>query len=309
LKDVETEISKVVVGQKEIVHGLLRAVLCDGHVLVEGVPGVAKTLIVKSIATVLGCEMKRIQFTVDLLPTDITGIMSYNPKKGFKIVKGPIFSNFVLADEINRSPPKTQSALLEAMQEKEVTISRETYKLPLPFFVMATENPLENSGVYNLPEAQVDRFLFKLIMGYPKSGEEKFILTKNTTTSKFESYNLKAVLNPQRIIALQEQVKEIFTSDVIENYIIEIVAKTRDKNADFGKYVSYGASPRASIALYIASKAEALMTGRDYVVPEDVQTVAYPILRHRIILNYEAEAEEITTDKVIKNILSSVNVP
>ncbi|MCK4997769.1 MoxR family ATPase [Candidatus Pacearchaeota archaeon] len=309
LIEVEREIAKVVVGQKEIVHGFLRAVLCNGHVLVEGVPGVAKTLIVKSIATVLGCEMKRIQFTVDLLPTDITGIMSYTPDKGFEVVKGPIFAHFVLADEINRSPPKTQSALLEAMQEKAVTISRDTHDLPSPFFVMATENPLENSGVYNLPEAQVDRFLFKLIMGYPKGDEEKFILTQNTTTSKFESYKLKAVLSPSRIITLQEQVKDVFTSDAIENYIIQIVAKTRDEKADFGKYVSYGASPRASIALYISSKAEALMNGRDYVIPEDVQTVAYPILRHRIILNYEAEAEQITTDKVIKNILGDVNVP
>jgi MoxR-like ATPase len=284
-------------------------VLCDGHVLVEGVPGVAKTLIIKCIATVFGCDMQRIQFTVDLLPTDITGIMSYTPKKGFEVVKGPIFANFVLADEINRSPPKTQSALLEAMQEKEVTISRDTYPLPLPFFVMATENPLENSGVYNLPEAQVDRFLFKLIMGYPTSEEEKSVLTQNTTISKFESYDLKAVLTPERIIGLQEQVKEIFTSEAIKNYIIQIVAKTRDEKADFGKYVSYGASPRASIALYISSKAEALMNGRDHVVPKDVQVVAYPILRHRIILNYEAEAEQITTDKVIKNILSTVSVP
>lgn len=309
LTEVEKEIGKIVVGQKEIVHGILRAVLCDGHVLVEGVPGVAKTLIVKSMATILGCEMKRVQFTVDLLPTDITGIMSYTPEKGFKIVKGPVFTNFVLADEINRSPPKTQSALLEAMQEKMVTIARETYNLPVPFFVMATENPLETSGVYSLPEAQVDRFLFKLLIDYPKSGEEKFILSKNTTTKKFEDYDLKAILSPKRILELQAQVKAVFTSEAIEEYIVKIVEESRSKEGEFGKYISYGGSPRASIALYIASKAEALMKGRDYVIPEDVRIVVHPVLRHRIILNYEAEAEGITTDKVIDYIVKKINVP
>ena len=309
LKQVEEEIGKVVVGQRNIVHGLLRAILCNGHALVEGVPGVAKTLIVKTMAKVLGCEMKRIQFTVDLLPTDITGIMSYTPKKGFEVVKGPVFANFLLADEINRSPPKTQSALLEAMQEKAVTISRETYPLPIPFFVMATENPLETSGVYTLPEAQIDRFLFKLLMGYPEQSEEKLILKQNTTIREFDSYDVKSILNPQKMIDLQEQVKEIFTSEAIENYIVQIVSRTRSKEMELSKYVSYGGSPRASIALFIASKAEALMNGRDYVVPEDVKTVAYPILRHRIILNYEAEAESVTTDKVIETILGNVDVP
>ena len=309
LTEIEKEVSGIIVGQKEIIHGILRGVLCNGHVLVEGVPGTAKTLIVKSMATVLGCDMKRIQFTVDLLPTDITGIMSYSPEKGFKVEKGPIFTNFVLADEINRSPPKTQSALLEAMQEKSVTIASDTYDLPKPFFVMATENPLENSGVYTLPEAQVDRFLFKLLIGYPSAKEEQGVLKKNTTTSTFESYDLKAVLNPKKIVELQEKVKEVFTSEIIEEYIIRIVGESRNKDWEMGKYISYGGSPRASIALYIASKAEALMHGRDYVIPEDVREVAYPVLRHRIILNYEAEAEGITTDKVIKQILLKVSVP
>ena len=307
--EVEKEISKVIVGQKEIIHGILRAILCNGHVLVEGVPGVAKTLIVMSMSSVLGCDMKRIQFTVDLLPTDITGIMSYTSGKGFSILKGPVFTNFVMADEINRSPPKTQSALLEAMQERKVTIARETYDLPNPFFVMATENPLEVSGVYSLPEAQIDRFLFKLLIDYPNPGEEQKVLRKNTTINNFESYDLKPILNPEKILDLQAQVKEVFTSEVIEEYIIRIIDETRNKNGEFGKYVSYGASPRASIALYIASKAEALMNGRDYVTPEDVRTIVYPVLRHRIILNYEAEAEEITTDIVIKHILSKVNAP
>jgi len=246
---------------------------------------------------------------VDLLPTDITGIMSYAPNKGFSILKGPVFTNFILADEINRSPPKTQSALLEAMQERAVTIARETYSLPNPFFVMATENPLEVSGVYSLPEAQIDRFLFKLLIGYPEQEEEKKILRNNMTINDFDSYGLKPVLNAKRILNLQAQVKDVFTSEAIEEYIVKIVEETRNKEGEFGKYFSYGASPRASIALYIASKAEALMKGRDYVVPEDVQTVVYPVLRHRIILNYEAEAEEITTDKVIKHILGKINAP
>jgi len=308
LNDIETEMSKIIVGQKKTIHGILRAVLCDGHVLVEGVPGTAKTLIVRAMATILGCDMKRIQFTVDLLPTDITGIMSYTPQKGFKIQKGPIFTNFVLADEINRSPPKTQSALLEAMQEKEVTIAKETHTLPKPFFVMATENPVENSGVYTLPEAQVDRFLFKLLIGYPGPGEEQGILKTNTTIRTFESYKLNAILTPEKIVELQEKVKEVFTSEAIEEYIVKIVDESRNKNWEMGKYISYGGSPRASIALYIASKAEAIMNGRDYVTPEDVREVVYPILRHRIILNYEAEAEEITTDKVIEYILGRVSV-
>jgi MoxR-like ATPase len=214
--EVEKEISKVVVGQKAIVHGIMRAILCNGHVLVEGVPGVAKTLIVRAMSVIMGCDMKRIQFTVDLLPTDITGIMSYNPKKGFSILKGPVFTNFILADEINRSPPKTQSALLEAMQERAVTIARETYDLPNPFFVMATENPLEISGVYSLPEAQIDRFLFKLLIGYPEEKDEQKILRKNMTINDFESFDLKAVLSPKRILNLQAQVKDVFTSEAVE---------------------------------------------------------------------------------------------
>ena len=309
IAEVKAEMAKIVVGQEKIIHGILRAVICNGHVLVEGVPGVAKTLIVKSMATVLGCDMKRIQFTVDLLPTDITGIMSYTPKKGFELIKGPVFTNFILADEINRAPPKTQSALLEAMQEREVSISRQTYELPNPFFVMATENPLEVRGVYSLPEAQIDRFLFKLLIGYPESQEEKMVLRKNTTMTNFESYKLNAILNPKKILSLQAKVKDVFTSEAIEEYIIKIVEETRKKDWDFAKYISYGASPRASIALFVASKAEALMHGRDYVTPEDVKAVVYPVLRHRIILNYEAEAEEITTDKVIGHILGSVSVP
>jgi len=307
--DIEKEMAKVVVGQQEVIHGILRAIICNGHVLVEGVPGVAKTLIVKSMAKVLGCDMKRIQFTVDLLPTDITGIMSYTPSKGFKVIRGPVFTNFILADEINRSPPKTQSALLEAMGERSVTIARRTYPLASPFFVMATENPLEVSGVYTLPEAQVDRFLFKLLIDYPEYDDEKKILNQNITIHDFEDYHLKSILSPKKILELQKLVKKVYTSEVIEEYIVDIVNETRNKDCEMANYISYGASPRASIAIHIAAKAEALLNGRNYVIPEDVRVVVYPVLRHRIILNYEAEAEKISTDSVIKHILSKVNAP
>ncbi|MDP2947029.1 MAG: MoxR family ATPase [Nanoarchaeota archaeon] len=309
VKEIEKELSEIVIGQKEIIRGIIRAILCNGHVLVEGVPGIAKTLIVKAFAEIMDCEMKRVQFTVDLLPTDITGIMSYTPKKGFEIFKGPIFTNFLIADEINRSPPKTQSALLEAMQERAVTIARKTYPLPEPFFVMATENPLEVSGVYLLPEAQVDRFLFKLLIDYPLIDEEKLILDTNITTRNFSDFKLKKILNAKRILELQSQVKKIFTSEAIKDYIVKIVGETRRKNHEYSKYISCGASPRASIALHIASKAEALMNGRNYVIPHDVRTVAFPVLRHRIILNYEAEAEQIYPDKIIKYILAEVKAP
>ncbi|MAH46538.1 ATPase [Candidatus Pacearchaeota archaeon] len=311
VEEVEKELSQIIVGQKDVVREIISAVLCDGHVLVEGVPGVAKTLIVKAIAIVMGCGMQRIQFTVDLLPTDITGITTYTPQKGFGVMKGPVFTNFVLADEINRSPPKTQSSLLEAMQEKKVTISRKTYDLPKPFFVMATENPLEVSGVYTLPEAQIDRFLFKLLIDYPKIDEEKTILTQNITINRFEDYKLRRVLSPGVILSLQKRVKEVFTSEAIKDYIVKIVDESRckDKNSDCAKYIAYGASPRASIALYIASKAEALISGRDYVIPQDVQKVAFPVLRHRIILNFEAEADKVKPDGVIKQILNKVVAP
>ena len=309
LEAVQKEVSKIVVGQAETVRGIIRGILCNGHVLVEGGPGVPKTLIFRAIAQVTGCKMNRVQFTVDLLPTDITGIQSYTPQKGFEIMKGPIFSNFIIADEINRSPPKTQSALLEAMQEKKVTIAKKSYDLPLPFFVMATENPLENSGVYNLPEAQIDRFMFKLLMDYPKKDEEVLILDKNMTIQKFESYDIKPILNGEKIIELQNLVKKVFASEAIKKYIINLVNTTRRKDFKMAEYISYGASPRASIALYIASKAEALMAGRDFVVPKDVMAVALPVLRHRIILNYKAESEEITADDIINKILKSVNVP
>lgn len=309
INKIEKEISRIVVGQGDVIRGIIRGILCNGHVLVEGVPGVAKTLIIVAMSKVTGCEMKRIQFTVDLLPTDITGIQSYIPGKGFEIMKGPIFANFIVADEINRSPPKTQSALLEAMQEKKVTISKESYDLPTPFFVMATENPLENSGVYQLPEAQIDRFLFKLIIDYPKIKEEIDILEQNMTTNTLDSYNLKPVVTPKEIIELQDLTKRVFTSEAIKKYIVEIVNVSRRKDLDFSKYVSFGGSPRASISLFIASKAEALMNGRDYVTPKDVLEVIYPVFRHRLILTYQAEADKVDSDTIIAKILKHVSAP
>lgn len=309
VNQIKEEAEKVIVGQKEVVEQIVLSLLCNGHVLLEGVPGIAKTLIVKTLSEIFGCDMKRIQFTVDLLPTDITGIVSYDPKKGFEVVKGPIFTNFLLADEINRSPPKTQSALLEAMQEKAVTIGRETHKLPNPFFVLATQNPLEQSGVYSLPEAQVDRFLFKLIVKYPSEDEEIKVLANNVSINKFEDYKIKKILSPEKIIELQKRVKEIYSSEKIKEYIIKIVNETRNTSQDYSKYISYGASPRASIALYIASKAEAMINGRDYVTPSDVKKIAFPVLRHRIILNYEAEAEKVSTDDIITKVLAKIEVP
>jgi len=309
LLKIKQEIGKVIVGQEEIIDGLLLAVLCNGHVLVEGVPGIAKTLAIRALGEVSGCETKRIQFTVDLLPTDIIGITTYNPKKGFEIVKGPIFANFIIADEVNRSPPKTQSALIEAMQENQVTIGKTSFKLPTPFFVMATENPLETSGVYILPEAQIDRFLFKLLMKYPKIEEEYKIMENNATLKKFEDFKLKAVTCPKEILKMQKLAKEIYLSKRIKDYILKIVEATRLKDFENGKFIEWGASPRASIGLFIASKARALMQGRNFVTPKDVKDVVFYILRHRIILSYRAGTEGVNSDKIIQDILNKTRVP
>ncbi len=312
IEKVKQEIAKVVVGQEEVTNGILRGLFSNGHVLVEGVPGVAKTLLIRSLSEATGCKFSRIQFTVDLLPTDITGITAYDKVKGFYVVKGPIFANFIIADEINRAPPKTQSALLEAMQEKQVTIGKQTFKLEEPFFVMANKNPLESAGVYPLPEAQVDRFLFKLFMDYPKKEEEKEVIEQNISLNKFEDFNIKSVTTSKDIIAIQKAVKQIHHSDKIKDYIIELVTATR-KPADYeiklGRYIELGASPRAAINLFIGAKADALLNGINYILPQNVKNIAADVLRHRIILNYKGEAEKITTDHIIKEILSKVPVP
>lgn len=305
---LKKEISKVLVGQEEIVNGLIRGLLCNAHVLLEGVPGIAKTLAIRALASASGCSVKRIQFTVDMLPTDIIGITSYTPEKGFEVIKGPIFANFLIADEINRSPPKTQSALIEGMQEKQVTIGKKSFPLPDPFFVMATENPIENAGVYPLPEAQVDRFLFKLVMGYPGLEEEKEIMSSNITIKKFEQFNLKAVITPNDILNMQELVRKVYIDNNVKNYILTIIRRTREKDFENAQYISYGCSPRASIGVFIASKANALMEGRDYVLPEDVKKIVFDVLRHRLILSYKASIEKINPDLIIKEILNSISI-
>lgn len=312
IKKIKEEVSKIVVGQFEVVDGLLKAILADGHVIVEGVPGIAKTLLVRTMAVVTGCSFKRIQFTVDLLPTDITGITAYHEKKGFYVVKGPIFANYIIADEINRAPPKTQSALLEAMQEKQATIGKQTFPMMKPFFVMANNNPIEQSGVYPLPEAQVDRFLFKLKIGYPDEEQSKEIIEKNITLKKFEDYDLKAVINPTKILQLQEFTKKIKHTDKIKDYICKLVYATRNPKKygiTLGKYIEWGASPRANIGLFIASKAEAVMKEDKFITPSHVKSVAYDVLRHRILLNYRGRAEGVSTDDIIKEILAKVPLP
>jgi MoxR-like ATPase len=310
--DVRKEMSKIVVGQENIINGLLRAILANGHVLVEGIPGLAKTLIIRALATISGCDFKRIQFTVDLLPTDIVGMTIYTKEKGFSVIKGPIFSNFILADEINRSPQKVQSALIESMQERQVTIGGKTLELPEPFFVLATLNPIETLGVYPLPEAQIDRFLFKLIIDYPKEKEEKDILEKNITIKNFKDYNLKKIISEKKIIEMQNFIKKVYVNDDIKEYIVKIINVTRrpsEYNLKYGRYINWGGSPRASIGLYIGSKANAILKGRFYVTPQDIKEIAHEVLRHRILLNYEGQVEGITTDMVISEILSKIPVP
>lgn len=303
LTQLKEEMGKALIGQEHIVDALLRALICDGHVLIEGVPGIAKTLAIKTLGKVSGCTVSRIQFTADLLPSDIIGVTTYTPQKGFETSKGPIFANFVIADEVNRTPPKTQSALIEAMQERQVTIGKESFPLPSPFFVMANQNPIENAGVYTLPEAQIDRFIFKLLMQYPHTEEELLIMEQNTTTSKFEDLVLKPIVTPKEIMAMQEVVKSIYFDDKIKRYVLAIVQKTRERNFMYGEFIEWGCSPRASIALFIAAKARAFMKGRNFVTPADVKDVAHDVLRHRLILSYRSRAEGVTPDMVISRIL------
>jgi MoxR-like ATPase len=308
---IKEEMGKVIVGQAEIVDSLMEALLCNGHVLVEGVPGIAKTMTVRTLSVITGGQFSRIQFTPDLLPTDIVGITTYEEGRGFYSVKGPIFANFVLADEINRAPPKVQSALLEAMQERQVTIGKESFALPTPFFVMATQNPIESLGTYKLPEAQIDRFMFKLQMGYPNTEEELKILHQNATLKRFEEFKLNTVMTPEIILRAQQDVKKVYLDKKVERYIVSIVEATRNPEKyklETGKFIEYGTSPRSSIALFIASKAHALVKGNGFVTPMDVKEVAHNVLRHRIILNYEGQAEEISTDKIIDEILKKVPI-
>ena len=311
IENIKKEMKKLIVGQDQVIHTLLRALIADGHVLIEGLPGTAKTIIMRALAKATGCNTSRIQFTVDLLPTDIVGITAYNKDRGFYVVKGPIFSNFVLADEINRAPPKVQSAMLEAMQEKQTTIGKQTFSMMKPFFVMATQNPIESSGVYPLPEAQWDRFLFKTFIGYPSMDEESLIIDQNITIKRFEDFDIRSVITPGKLINMQNLAKKILINDKVKRYITRIVDATRhpDKyGIKGGYYIEYGSSPRAAISLAIAARAEALLNGKSFVVPQYIKDVAHDVLRHRIILTYEGLAKKITTDTVIDEILSKVKI-
>jgi len=305
------EMNKVIVGQKHMVDSLLIGLLSNGHILLEGVPGLAKTLAITSLSKAIDAKFSRIQFTPDLLPADLIGTLIYSQKKEeFQIKKGPIFANFVLADEINRSPAKVQSALLEAMQEHQVTIGDETFPLPNPFLVMATQNPIEQEGTYPLPEAQVDRFMLKVVISYPEQSEEMLILRQNINNS-FQTVN--AVVKPEDIIKAREVVREVYLDEKIEKYITDIVFASRYPEkynlAKLKPMIAFGGSPRASISLALAAKAYAFIKRRGYVVPEDIRAVAYDVLRHRIGLTYEAEAENITSVDVINEILNMVEVP
>lgn len=305
------EMKKNVVGQKDMVERLLIGLLANGHVLLEGVPGLAKTLAIKTLATAVNADFSRIQFTPDLLPADLIGTQIYSQKdENFVTRKGPIFANFVLADEINRAPAKVQSALLEAMQERQVTIGEETYRLPDPFLVLATQNPIEQEGTYPLPEAQVDRFMLKVVINYPQKEEEKQILRQNIT-NQYPTIN--KVVDKQDIIKARELTREVYVDEKIENYITDIVFATRFpeqyKLEKYRSMISFGASPRASINLALAAKAYAFIKRRGYVIPEDIRAVCFDVMRHRIGLSYEAEAENITSENILNEILNTVEVP
>ena len=308
---VQQELASVVIGQEAMVRGLMIGLLANGHVLLEGVPGLAKTLTVSSLAQCLGAPFQRIQFTPDLLPGDVIGTLIYNPQQGeFSVKKGPIFASVVLADEINRAPAKVQSALLESMQERQVTIGDETFPLPDPFLVLATQNPIEQEGTYPLPEAQVDRFMLKLSIGYPTKDEERRILDlMATTAAKRET---KAVVSPADILKARSVVDDIYMDDKIKDYIVDLVFATREPEQyglDIKPLLEYGASPRATICLTLASKANAFLERRGYVTPQDVKAVAVDVMRHRVIPSYEAEAEELTSDDLVRKILDNVEVP
>ena len=305
------EMGKVIVGQKQLVENLMIALLADGHILLEGMPGLAKTLAISTLSKAINAKFSRIQFTPDLLPADVTGTLIYSQKKEeFEVHKGPIFANFVLADEINRAPAKVQSALLEAMQERQVTLGDQTYPLPEPFLVMATQNPVEQEGTYPLPEAQVDRFMLKCIVNYPRKEEEKLIVRMNNG-GQFPEPN--AVVSPEDIIRARKIVREVYMDEKIERYIVDIVFATRTP-AEYGlkeleSLIAFGGSPRASISLSLAANAYAFIKRRGYVIPEDVRAVCYEVLRHHIGLTYEAEAENVTTEQIIEKVINAVIVP
>ena len=309
--NLTTGMDQIIVGQKHLVESLLIGLLSDGHVLLEGVPGLAKTLAIKTLASLIDAKYSRIQFTPDLLPADVVGTMVYSQKdETFQVKKGPIFANFVLADEINRAPAKVQSALLEAMQERQVTIGKETFLLPEPFLVLATQNPIEQEGTYPLPEAQVDRFMLKVIIDYPKQEEEKLIIRQNINGEKF---NVKPILKAEEIIEARKVVRQVYLDEKIERYIVDIVFATRYPEKydlkELKDMIGFGGSPRASINLALAARTYAFIKRRGYVIPEDVRAVAHDVLRHRIGLTNEAEASNVTSDEIVSKILNKIEVP
>ncbi len=309
---ITEESSKVIVGQQYMMERLLLGLLARGHILLEGLPGLAKTLAIKTLASTVSAQFNRIQFTPDLLPADIIGTMIFNPKTNdFSVRKGPVFANFILADEINRAPAKVQSALLEAMQERQVTIGKETYKLEEPFLVLATQNPIEQEGTYPLPEAQTDRFMLKVSIGYPSKEEEKIIIRKNILGEITQKIN--DVVTPEEILKARESVRKVYMDEKIENYILDIVFATRNPSEygleNLSSLISYGGSPRASINLALASKAYAFLQRRGYVIPDDVRNVCKDVLRHRIGITYEAEAENISAEDIVTSILNAIAVP
>lgn len=309
--NLTTGMDQVIVGQKHLVELLLIGLLSDGHVLLEGVPGLAKTLAIKTLASLIDAQYSRIQFTPDLLPADVIGTMVYSQKdEAFQVKKGPVFANFVLADEINRAPAKVQSALLEAMQERQVTIGKETFRLPEPFLVLATQNPIEQEGTYPLPEAQVDRFMLKVVIDYPKLEEEKLIIRQNING---ERLNVKPILKADEIIEARKVVRQVYLDEKIEKYIVDIVFATRYPEKydlkELKDMIGFGGSPRASINLALAARSYAFIKRRGYVIPEDVRAVAHDVLRHRIGLTYEAEASNMTSDEIVSKILNKVEVP
>ena len=309
--NLTTGMDQVIVGQKHLIESLLIGLLSDGHVLLEGVPGLAKTLAIKTLASLIDADYSRIQFTPDLLPADVIGTMVYSQKdESFQAKKGPVFANFVLADEINRAPAKVQSALLEAMQERQVTIGKETFKLPEPFLVLATQNPIEQEGTYTLPEAQVDRFMLKVVIDYPKLEEEKLIIRQNINGEKM---SVKPIMKADEIIEARKVVRQVYLDEKIEKYIVDIVFATRYPEKyglkELKDMIGFGGSPRASINLALAARSYAFIKRRGYVIPEDVRAVAHDVLRHRIGLTYEAEASNITADEIVSKILNKVEVP
>jgi len=311
IKAIKSEVAKVVVGQEKMIDGLLIGLLCEGHILIEGIPGLAKTTTVNALAKSLGLEFKRVQFTPDLLPSDILGAEIYDPQNNaFKIKQGPVFTNLLLADEINRAPAKVQSALLEVMQERQVTIGEESFQLEPPFFVMATQNPVEQEGVYQLPEAQLDRFMMKLVVGYNTKEEELEIARR---VARGASDEITAVVTHEELLAMRDEVKAIHIDEEVERYMIELVSATRELAAygleEIEEYIQFGASPRVSIDMFKTVKAMAYLRGKDFVTPVDVAYVTKELMRHRIVLSYEAEAEGVTTDELIVKILEAVPIP